>query len=240
MSKKAQLTLYLRGVDYTALAEKIERGDYQVTSKYVPQPLKLETKIMEQEVIVGKTEKDPIYEKTDKNGRKKVYTTNIDLFAGALKRLTISHASSGATSDASSTNADGSHKPLRCVYCRRPFSMENQDNYLLSIIVEVEREGDKTYFHGYDPACTERCAYTQLDLERRLHPNNISYTQAERNFNYFLFLTTGATAPPALLPNWRLLESNDGSMSATEFFGSPHTYKRLDRVIILPVKLQYE
>lgn len=232
MAQKAIPTLHLRGVNYKTLSEKIARGEYTIVRAYEPRPLKLETKNMEQSLVVGKTETDPVYERIEKGVRKKIYTTNVQLYNEAVKRLTQTIP---PTLGAKPLITD--YKVKRCSYCRRALK---DDNYVLSIIVQIERDDEKTFFHGYDAACNPGCAYTQLQIEKRLNPQNAFYVHAEANFKYYVFCASETTVMPELMPNWRLLDENGGSMTSTEFDANIHPYKRLDAVVMLPMKLQFE
>ena len=131
---------------------------------------------------------------------------------------------------------------LFCHYCR----LEYKTNAVGIPILYKEQKDPKMSYKNYifyceGLFCSYECALAALKMQigREALSRDSNYNYAEELLRYLYSLAypnNGALMPA---PDYRLLKSNGGSLTDSEFKSSNHTYIKLPGLVFAPVKFQF-
>lgn len=209
----------LRGIDIKSVLDNYLEGKYEKETILPKRKENVKQLDMKQDSVLGNTEQNGVYELKSGNHLVRVYTTNSKIYEAFVH------------------NDKAIKSP--CVYCRRPLNSQ----FMVSVIIRVEYLDDYEIYHGYDAVCSYeagglQCAYTHLLNMTKLYPQDNTFTKSLTLLKSLAFRLKGSTEITKL-PDWRLLDSNGGSMSADTFF----TIQGLEintNIIFAPAKQQYD
>lgn len=221
MAKQAKPVFLLKGINIKSVLDNYLNDvydDLELPSKKNNVVIKQLDRT--QNSVANNTKLDSTYELNDRGNLIRVYTTNSQLFNNYNNKF-----------------KSDTH-PVRCLYCRRVID----ESFSLAVITSISYRGDYIICNGYDGVCSIKdgglqCAMTHLMNEVRISPKNVILTNAITNLNNIAFMYTGEHRI-ATLPDWRLLDSNGGSMTDKEFFNSKPLTK-INNIVFNPGKVQY-
>ncbi len=218
-------TLLLKGLNYNRVIEKYNRGEYQdykinnenqKSVKSVNLPATATNKI-----FIGDKSSDDIYSLKLKDGQsKQVLTTNITRFK--------THE----------LNGEKKKVGFRCLYCRNDYDYES-----LGVPVRISFKNNpprakggpeeiNCYMDG--DTCGFECSLSQY----LLHRHDPLYLNSEQILRFmYKQLYPGSHLHEA--PDYRLLSSCGGSVTAQEYHKNKHLYVRTGNLVLWPVKVQY-
>lgn len=227
MSKQLKPRFLLKGVDMKTLLQAYIEGNPE--SPNLPERPKKRTIITEkkertQNLIAHNTPYDPIYEVKHRGEDSIILTTGIEMFSSILK-LTVDENN---RMEIAETNTP-------CIYCRVPGPLKNP---VPAVITNFYVRDGKHVYEGYDLGCDFPCAKAHLKTLYASDPNNHIYMGSFTHLNSLFYRKAGKSEIP-ILPDWRLLNINGGSMSPEQFYGAKETYHQLPNVVSLPCKLQF-
>ena len=213
MSKYAKPVFLLKGIDIRSVLVNYLDGKYDEEQLIEPRARYIQLLNRTQDTVVGNTEQDEIFEKSLLGNIVRVYTTNSKTYK-----------------EMGETNKKTYKTP--CIYCRRILN----DDFSLGVITSVTYIKDMIIYSGYDAVCSVekgglRCAKTHLSQQIKMDPTNILLKNSMTKLNMLALLLNGENHNKLEeLPDFRLLDSNGGSMSEETFF-SNHKLVKLPNII---------
>ena len=219
-------SLTLRGVDHNEVYAMYMRGDFSTRSS---SSVKAEdTKLVEKKIT-------PL---------QKVYGADVSCstysFVDLKSNRFIYHMTGTTVFEFVKTNGvlptEG-----KCVWCRRSFK-----HTILGTPISTVQDKITIYIgmspvlmnifvcHFIDSACGDRCSYAWASYD----PECIRCNSSEQVL--MIRSMMHPDAPPLVMaPDWRLLDSNGGSLTAEEFDGERCIYVKTPNVVMLPMKVPY-
>jgi len=215
------LSFFLKGVDPLQVAK-----DYvNKTLRFPTEKIKAPPPTLTQDLVVGNSHDDEVYEHTDKNGTK-------------IRIITGNHnnwVSEGIDKD-----------KFRCNWCRIEYLVSKKDvqaeNSRLPLLlpVKIERDDNILYFHGTGEYCCFGCAYAHLKTKTHtaIYYKESSYCDAETILRHMHYLFTGKETLVAS-PDWEKHVKNGGKLSDKDYYSSDHVYALIPGIIFRPAKVSY-
>lgn len=206
-----------KGIDPKAIIEKYYAGFYSETE--IPS-----SQIKPHEIFhvttpsYGTSPEDARYQFKDKNNTSVVIVTTNSKTYDVYKRAKYYE-----------------DKEQICPWCLRIFDDEPSK---VSVRHQEKQHKDKRYDIFWTinvNCCNPRCALAWCERESHIDP---LFTVAYENTKLlYQMMFPGEKIRKAA--NWRLLETNDGSLTEEEFDKNKYTYERTSNIIILPAKEEF-
>lgn len=226
MNRATKHTMLLKDINHDEIVKKYLRGEYKDIDLPVEKPTfakNFATKSHIQEVGVGRSERDSVYERVVNSTTYRVYTTNSDLYNTYAAII----EENGILSE--SISSSSRHY---CDHCRQLISGD-----MLVVPLFVRKHGSKTLVYGNLIAGHSSCALALIRNEARAEPHNHQWRECERLLKSICLGITGSI-PEYPAPHWKLLSDNGGSMPADVFYNGDKEFKTNPNYICLPVKAQ--
>ena len=221
MSIKIIETLTLRRIDPVVILQRYLAGNY----KNIDFP---ENKVIISSSTInlnkiGSDHHSEIYRFSDKtNTHQTIITTNQPQYQHSKNIL---------------ENKPSKLPKILCMWCRRDLTTPP-----IGIPVSMEIKNETIYFHTEDAYDTFECAFASL---KRLYSCNHIYKDpfymdSEQMLNcMYKRMYPEETNKIQEAKDWRLLKSNGGPLSDTDYDNHSHKYITTNSIITLPVKRQY-
>lgn len=226
-------TLFLRGVDPHKLLDAYRSGNLEKYSSD-KKKIKLATDDKILAPSYGSDSSSPIYCVKDRNGCKVVLTTsghqNVEVFTKSGGELPVGG---------------------RCMRCLKDYDTVRvgypiaykEETILMN---QTENPMDARYriiyvFWVEGSFCDFSCAlgYVQQVMSRPVEYRDTTLKDSERLLKFLFQLTYPDAGPLRPSQDPLLLISNGGSLTRDEWSDSNHVYRRTDRVLIIPAKVEY-
>lgn len=230
MSVKTKYTFLLKGIDPREILKEYKSGLFlNIPNNIKKFPLAANNKLIAP--IYGTSESDPIYSVKDKNNNSVIMATtgyeNYELFM----------------------INNGEHPSMggRCDFCKQDFIHQqigypvSQQEYTLLINNPNPHYKVHYIFWCYGELCSLNCCLAEIrraqcrpsDFRENLSKNS----EAMLHKLHKLMYPNSGLLRPAQDP--KLLKLNKGSLTKEEWEDPKFIYKQTDRVIMLPIKIEY-
>jgi hypothetical protein len=232
MSVQTKSTFLLKWVDSRELLRNYKNNVFpNIPTNIKKFPLAQNSKLIAP--VYGTSEKDPIYSVKDKNNNSVVIATagyeNYELFM----------------------LENGEHPPMggRCDFCKRDFTHQSigypvvQQEYNL---LSSDSNGESFYkvyyvFWIYGELCSLDCSLSEVrkaQCRRSDYRENLTKnSEAMLHKLHKLMYPRSGLLRPAQDP--KLLKINKGSLSDQAWEDPKFLYKKTDRILLLPIKIEY-
>lgn len=230
MSVQNKHTFLLKGIDPNKLLNDYKNGNISIVLENVKKfPLAQNNKLIA--TVYGTSDSDPIFGIKDKNNNSVIIATtghdNYELFM-----------------------ADNGEHPLiggRCDFCKRDFDHQNlgypvgHEEYTLLINHDVPHYKIHYIFWMYGETCSLECSLAKIRENQCRHSEykeNLTKNSEYMLHKLFkLMYPNSGTLRPAQDP--KLLKINKGSLTEEEWEDPKFLYKKTDRILMLPIKMEY-
>ena len=230
MSVQTKYTFLLKGIDPNKLLSDYKSGKFSVVSENVKKfPLAPNNKLIAP--VYGTSDSDPVFSIKDKNNNSIVIATaghdNYELFM-----------------------ANNGEPPCiggRCDFCKRDFDTQNigypvaHEEYTLLVNDDEPHYKIHYVFWMHTETCSLECGLSEIrkhQCRRSEHKDNLSKNSESMIHKLFKLMYPGSgVLRPAQDP--KLLKINKGSLTKEEWENPKFLYKQTDRILMLPIKLEY-
>jgi len=230
MSVQNKHTFLLKGIDPNKLINDYKAGKFSIIDENAKKfPLSQNNKLIVP--VYGTSDADPIFSIKDKNNNNIIITTagheNYELFMAE--------------------NGEHSHMGGRCDFCKRDFETQNigypvaHEEYTL--LVDDNNPYYKIHyvFWMHDETCSLECSLGGIrksQCKSSEHKENLTKNSEYIIHKLFkLMYPNSGLLRPAQDP--KLLKINKGSLSREEWENPKYLYKPTDRILMLPIKIEY-
>ena len=230
MSVQNKHTFLLKGVDPVKLLDEYKKGIFTVLPNDIKKyPLAQSNKLIAS--VYSTSSDDPIYSMKDKNNN------------------TVIIATTGSENYELYMNNNGDPPPIGgiCDFCKRCFDNQNlgypvsHEEYTLLVNADNPYYKLHYVFWMYGETCSLECSLSEI---RKLQGKTADFRDSlTRNSEYMLHKLFKLMYPNELVlrpaQNPKLLKTNKGSLTQEEWEDRNFLYKKTDRVLMMPIKMEY-